>query len=61
MLKDMSEEEFGPHIDFREYSFFENPSLTKEVVSCIFAVVSTFHVECLLTREVSICNFFLAC
>ncbi|KAL6839539.1 hypothetical protein ACP4OV_030809 [Aristida adscensionis] len=31
MLKDLPEEEFGPHIDFREYSFFENPSLPKQV------------------------------
>ncbi|KAL6599545.1 hypothetical protein ACP70R_045682 [Stipagrostis hirtigluma subsp. patula] len=31
MLKDMPEKEFGPHIDFREYSFFENPSLPKQV------------------------------
>ncbi|KAG8097557.1 hypothetical protein GUJ93_ZPchr0013g35291 [Zizania palustris] len=31
MLKDLSKEEFGPHIDFREYSFLENPSLPKQV------------------------------
>jgi arabinosyltransferase len=46
MLKDLSEEEFGPHVDFREYSFFENPSLPKQVVSCIFAVVSTLGLSC---------------
>ncbi|WVZ59744.1 hypothetical protein U9M48_009848 [Paspalum notatum var. saurae] len=31
MLKDLPEKEFGPHIDFREYSFLENPLLPKEV------------------------------
>ncbi|EEE59420.1 hypothetical protein OsJ_11574 [Oryza sativa Japonica Group] len=31
MLKDLPKEEFGPHIDFREYSFLENPSLPKQV------------------------------
>nr|CAB3494077.1 unnamed protein product [Digitaria exilis] len=31
MMKDLPKEEFGPHIDFREYSFLENPSLPKEV------------------------------
>ncbi|KAG8062668.1 hypothetical protein GUJ93_ZPchr0003g16953 [Zizania palustris] len=31
MLKGLSEEEFGPHIDFREYSFLGNPSLPKQV------------------------------
>uniref|UniRef100_A0A0A9D6R6 Uncharacterized protein n=1 Tax=Arundo donax TaxID=35708 RepID=A0A0A9D6R6_ARUDO len=30
MLKDLPEKEFGPHIDFREYSFFENLSLPKQ-------------------------------
>jgi len=29
----LPKEEFGPHIDFREYSFLENPSLPKEVIS----------------------------
>ncbi|XP_074264527.1 arabinosyltransferase XEG113-like isoform X2 [Silene latifolia] len=31
MLKDMSEQEFGPNIDIREYSFLDNPSLPKQV------------------------------
>lgn len=32
MLKDLAEEEeIGPRIDFREYSFLENPSLPKQV------------------------------
>ncbi|VAH91805.1 unnamed protein product [Triticum turgidum subsp. durum] len=31
MLKDLPEEEFGPRIDFREYTFLENPSLPKQV------------------------------
>jgi hypothetical protein len=31
MLKDLPEEEFGAHIDFREYSFLKNPSLPKQV------------------------------
>uniref|UniRef100_A0A0D9VVY1 Nucleotide-diphospho-sugar transferase domain-containing protein n=1 Tax=Leersia perrieri TaxID=77586 RepID=A0A0D9VVY1_9ORYZ len=31
MLNDLPEAEFGPHIDFREYSFLENPSLPKQV------------------------------
>lgn len=33
MLKNLPKEEFGPQIDFREYSFLENPSLPKEVIS----------------------------
>ncbi|CAN1804053.1 Arabinosyltransferase XEG113 [Linum perenne] len=31
MLKELPEEEFGPGINIREYSFFENPSLPKKV------------------------------
>lgn len=31
MLKELPEDEFGPRINFREYSFFENPLLPKEV------------------------------
>ncbi|MQL70831.1 hypothetical protein Taro_003114 [Colocasia esculenta] len=31
MLSELSEEEFGPKIDFREYSFFDNPLLPKKV------------------------------
>ncbi|XP_047178982.1 arabinosyltransferase XEG113-like isoform X1 [Vigna umbellata] len=31
MLKKLSEEEFGPQIDFREYSILDNPSLPSEV------------------------------
>lgn len=31
MLKDLPEEEFGPRIGIREYSFFDNPSLPKQV------------------------------
>ncbi|KAJ0259752.1 Arabinosyltransferase XEG113 [Hirschfeldia incana] len=31
MLKDMPEEEFGPGIGIREYSFLDNPSLPKQV------------------------------
>ncbi|XP_074264597.1 arabinosyltransferase XEG113-like isoform X3 [Silene latifolia] len=31
MLKDMSEQEFGPNIDIKEYSFLDNPSLPKQV------------------------------
>ncbi|TVU46317.1 hypothetical protein EJB05_05843 [Eragrostis curvula] len=38
MLKDLPEEEFGPHIDFREYSFFENPSLPKQVKESLLEV-----------------------
>ncbi|XP_074264596.1 arabinosyltransferase XEG113-like isoform X2 [Silene latifolia] len=30
MLKDMSEQEFGPNIDIKEYSFLDNPSLPKQ-------------------------------
>nr|CAB3499050.1 unnamed protein product [Digitaria exilis] len=33
MMKDLPKEEFGPHIDFREYSFLENPSLPKELLN----------------------------
>jgi len=32
MLKKLSEEEFGPQIDFREYSILDNPSLPSEVI-----------------------------
>ncbi|CAD6341781.1 unnamed protein product [Miscanthus lutarioriparius] len=38
MLKDLPKEEFGPHIDFREYSFLENPSLPKEVKDSLLDV-----------------------
>ncbi|KAM3322611.1 arabinosyltransferase [Capsicum chacoense] len=31
MLKEMSDEEFGPGISIREYSLFENPSMPQEV------------------------------
>lgn len=31
MLKDLSQQEFGPHIDIREYSFLTNPALPLEV------------------------------
>jgi arabinosyltransferase len=42
MLKDLPKEEFGQHIDFREYSFLENPSLPKEVIlsNCFFIYIS---------------------
>ncbi|XP_078445651.1 arabinosyltransferase XEG113-like isoform X2 [Wolffia australiana] len=33
MVSELSEDEFGPKIDFREYSFLENPLLPKEVIS----------------------------
>ncbi|XP_062211731.1 arabinosyltransferase XEG113-like isoform X2 [Phragmites australis] len=38
MLNDLPKEEFGPHIDFREYSFFENPSLPKQVKESLLEV-----------------------
>ncbi|CAN6316703.1 unnamed protein product [Urochloa humidicola] len=38
MLKDLPKEEFGPPIDFREYSFLENPSLPKEVKESLLEV-----------------------
>lgn len=31
MLKDLPEEEFGPHIDIKEYSFLNNPALPRQV------------------------------
>ncbi|MQL98019.1 hypothetical protein Taro_030727 [Colocasia esculenta] len=31
MLKDLAEEEYGPKIDFREYSFLDNPLLPQQV------------------------------
>lgn len=31
MLKELPEEEFGPQIDIKEYSFFENPSVPRQV------------------------------
>lgn len=35
MLKELPEEEFGPGINFREYSFLENPLLPKQVsINC---------------------------
>ena len=40
MLKDLPEEEFGPRIDFREYTFLENPSLPKQVTLCC---LQAFH------------------
>lgn len=33
MLKQLSEQDFGPGIDFREYSFLDNPLLPKMVLS----------------------------
>lgn len=32
MLKDWPEEEYGPQINFREYSFFENPLMPRQVI-----------------------------
>ena len=34
MLKDLPEGEFGPGINFREYSFLDNPLLPKQVSDC---------------------------
>lgn len=34
MLKKLPGEEFGPDIDIREYSIFDNPSLPLEVNKC---------------------------
>lgn len=31
MLKELPEEEFGPQIDIKEYSFFDNPSVPRQV------------------------------
>lgn len=31
MLKEMPEEEFGPGINVREYSLFDNPSMPQQV------------------------------
>ncbi|KNA24990.1 hypothetical protein SOVF_010650 [Spinacia oleracea] len=31
MLRDLSQQEFGPHIDIREYSFLDNPALPLKV------------------------------
>ena len=31
MLKELPVEEFGPGINIREYSFFENPSMPQQV------------------------------
>lgn len=31
MLKELSHEEFGPDINIREYSFFDNPYLPRQV------------------------------
>jgi len=32
MLKELPEEEFGPGIGIREYSFLDNPLLPKQVI-----------------------------
>lgn len=37
MLKDLPENEFGPQIEFREYSFLQNPSLPKHVSSLLLS------------------------
>lgn len=36
MLKEHPEEEFGPGINIREYSFLDNPYLPKQVYSSDF-------------------------
>lgn len=33
MLKELPEDEFGPRINIREYSFLDNPSMPKQVTS----------------------------
>lgn len=38
MLKELPEVEFGPGIDFREYSFFQNPRLPKQVKDSVLEV-----------------------
>lgn len=38
MLKKLPEEDFGPGIDFREYSIFDNPSLPSEVNNAMILV-----------------------
>lgn len=35
MLKDFPEAEFGPRIEFREYSFLQNPLVPKQVILAI--------------------------
>lgn len=31
MLQNLPQQEFGPHIDIREYTFLDNPALPQEV------------------------------
>ncbi|KAG1355463.1 hypothetical protein COCNU_07G015750 [Cocos nucifera] len=38
MLKEFPEAEFGPRIDFREYSFLQNPLVPKEVKESLLEV-----------------------
>jgi len=46
MLKKLPEEEFGPQIDFREYSILDNPSLPSEVIKSNTSILS--HDSCFL-------------
>jgi hypothetical protein len=43
MLKNLPESEFGPQIDFREYSFLQNPSLPKHVSFLLLSNYNTIN------------------
>lgn len=47
MLTKLPEEVFGPRIDFREYSFLDNPLLPKSVWS-VLAGISYFSYSCMV-------------
>lgn len=53
MLKDLPEAEFGPRIDFREYSFLQNPLVPKEVKESLLEVqlCDDRSVKCQITNE----------
>lgn len=44
MLKELPEAEFGPGIDFREYSFLQNPRLSKRVTYIYWTNTQFFHI-----------------
>ncbi|KAM0935261.1 putative nucleotide-diphospho-sugar transferase [Dioscorea sansibarensis] len=53
MLKDFPEDEFGPKIDFREYSFFKNPLVSSQVKESVLEVqlCDGQSVKCIMDNE----------
>lgn len=58
MLKKLPEEDFGPGIDFREYSIFDNPSLPAEVNNAMIHV-SLITILCFLIYLLCLNSFSL--